>query len=767
MRAYWAVIVDSFRESLHSKVLWTVMGLITLLLMILAPLGIDFSAATHLHPNEIGEPIAFAREVYGGADDEPSSPRRIVWQRLDSNVQEALRKFVRDDSPSVVETFATQEMLIESLNDLINGDALFDAEQMQSLSPSPEAVDLQSIRPDQRTPQQQQRLNRLTLASVYPRFITGPAQESATIAYLGFQVSEPLPFGRYRMRIGLKYVLIGFMDLIAAPLGIFTAILVTASIIPNMFDAGSVNLLFSKPIHRWLLYLSKFAGGCWFVLICATYLITGIWGLIGLRLGIWHPTLLYVIPVLTFLFAVYYSVSALAGIIWRNSIMCIVSAIVFWAVCLLLGVIHGMVESFVVLPNRIVHMLEADGDLLMVNDSSETFLWNAGEADWEQVFERDMSQSAGGPFDQVGRLLGPVYDAPGKRIVAVGGRMSGLRILEGFQDRQWRRSRIDAAPSGTFALLVEPPSGEADDSGLLLIDPDRISRLAQKQGPGNKTFNLFGKGFTIGPKRGSMKPVGPPAYQHTHKATGAVINQENGSLYLYAPGMIHRLTAEGEQRQYVVAAERAIHDDKTQALIASAGKFLLVASEDGPIELLDATTLESRHTFKKSSIQVPRFARASDDGRYFAVVFHDGTAWFYDAQSEEDLSRRLPGQSHITGLSFDSQGQLLLASDPPCVKVIDPATQKVLASHVGSYPLLNRIHYHVIRPLYRVFPQPGKLKETANYLLLDKATVSQGPDRSLSGPRAQIQPWKPVWNSCIFMACMLAAGCIYIQRQEL
>ena len=39
MRAYWAVIQDSFREALASRVLWVLLVLITLLLALLAPVG--------------------------------------------------------------------------------------------------------------------------------------------------------------------------------------------------------------------------------------------------------------------------------------------------------------------------------------------------------------------------------------------------------------------------------------------------------------------------------------------------------------------------------------------------------------------------------------------------------------------------------------------------------------------------------------------------------------------------------------------------------
>ena len=97
------------------------------------------------------------------------------------------------------------------------------------------------------------------------------------------------------------------------------AVLITAPTIPQMFDAGALHLLLSKPIARWLLFLARFFGGCAFILIGATYLIGGLWLILGIRFGVWDPKLLLSIPIYLFVFAIYYSVSSLVGAIYRSS----------------------------------------------------------------------------------------------------------------------------------------------------------------------------------------------------------------------------------------------------------------------------------------------------------------------------------------------------------------------------------------------------------------------------------------------------------------
>ena len=137
--------------------------------------------------------------------------------------------------------------------------------------------------------------------------------------------------------------------------GVFVAVLVTASMIPQTFEAGSVDLLLSKPISRSWLFLAKFVGGCAFIAINAAYFIGGLWLMLGLRFGLWNQRLLWAIPLYLFLFAIYYSVSALAGIVWRNAIVSVVMAVVFWFVCWTLGTANTLVESISLNPRRIDH----------------------------------------------------------------------------------------------------------------------------------------------------------------------------------------------------------------------------------------------------------------------------------------------------------------------------------------------------------------------------------------------------------------------------
>jgi ABC-type transport system involved in multi-copper enzyme maturation permease subunit len=111
----------------------------------------------------------------------------------------------------------------------------------------------------------------------------------------------------------------------------------TAFFIPNMLRKGTVDLLLSKPIHRWSLLLLKYFGGLLFMFLNTVVLIGGFWLVMGLRSGIWGWTFLLMIPILTFQFAIYYAVSTLAGVLSRNTIVAILAACFTWAFLFVLG----------------------------------------------------------------------------------------------------------------------------------------------------------------------------------------------------------------------------------------------------------------------------------------------------------------------------------------------------------------------------------------------------------------------------------------------
>lgn len=113
--------------------------------------------------------------------------------------------------------------------------------------------------------------------------------------------------------------------------------IITAFFIPNMLRKGTVDLLLAKPIHRATLLIYKYIGGMTFIFLNTSVLITGLWLILGLRGGIWAPSFLLMILVLTFEFALFYALSTLAAVLTRSAIVSILICVVAWGLLLGLG----------------------------------------------------------------------------------------------------------------------------------------------------------------------------------------------------------------------------------------------------------------------------------------------------------------------------------------------------------------------------------------------------------------------------------------------
>jgi ABC-type transport system involved in multi-copper enzyme maturation permease subunit len=105
-----------------------------------------------------------------------------------------------------------------------------------------------------------------------------------------------------------------------AVLGLLLAIFSSSSFIPNMLEKGNIDLLLSKPVSRTELILGKYLGGLLVVFINVFFLVFGVWLIISVKFGYWDPTFLSISLVITFTFAVLYSMIVLFGIITQGSV---------------------------------------------------------------------------------------------------------------------------------------------------------------------------------------------------------------------------------------------------------------------------------------------------------------------------------------------------------------------------------------------------------------------------------------------------------------
>jgi ABC-type transport system involved in multi-copper enzyme maturation permease subunit len=108
--------------------------------------------------------------------------------------------------------------------------------------------------------------------------------------------------------------------------GVFFAIFATASLIPNMLEKGSIDLLLSRPFARWQILLGRYLGALSIVAINVAYLIGGAWLILSIKTGFWHASFLLSGVIIILVFGVLYAIMTFVGVTARNSGVSIMAA---------------------------------------------------------------------------------------------------------------------------------------------------------------------------------------------------------------------------------------------------------------------------------------------------------------------------------------------------------------------------------------------------------------------------------------------------------
>ncbi len=100
---------------------------------------------------------------------------------------------------------------------------------------------------------------------------------------------------------------------------VFLGVFVTAGFITSLMEKGSIDLLLSKPVSRWVYIAGRYVGAVVIILAEVAYLIFGLWLVAGFSLGSWNTGFLGSIITITLAFAGVYSIVTLLGVLTRSS----------------------------------------------------------------------------------------------------------------------------------------------------------------------------------------------------------------------------------------------------------------------------------------------------------------------------------------------------------------------------------------------------------------------------------------------------------------
>ncbi len=120
------------------------------------------------------------------------------------------------------------------------------------------------------------------------------------------------------------------MDNILGWLAIILAVIATGGFLPSLLERGVIEVVLSKPLPRWKVFLGKYFGSLMFFAVHAVIFVVLTFLVVGFRWGAWMPGYLLCIPLTVLLFSFLYCVSALVAVTTRSGVAAILITLGAW-----------------------------------------------------------------------------------------------------------------------------------------------------------------------------------------------------------------------------------------------------------------------------------------------------------------------------------------------------------------------------------------------------------------------------------------------------
>jgi ABC-type transport system involved in multi-copper enzyme maturation permease subunit len=373
---YLAILKDSLREAIDTKVFYVMVGLSLVVILCVA------SVSFRPEPAELGSQAILER-FFNGAILDPNRQPRVQYEikdfhQLDEHARPWASPYqfliVARDAPNAPKAFRSLVVL----------SAMLDKEGEEDHGPG---ARLRKMRAEMRAqvadPEKfkeflqeiEREVDRVTNAQM-EQFIKGQLTTFGTWAATRVQVESAgggevqflveakpraetirtwphqlvLFFGAVptpvKMSVGdmVYFIESSIVGSLGAGIAMLIATIVTAFFIPNMLRKGTIDLLLAKPLRRTTLLVYKYIGGLSFMFLNTLIVVLGVWLAMGLRSTLWGTGFLVVVLILTFEFAIFYAISTLFGVLTRSPIVAILMTCVAWLVLYLVGSLHTFVE---------------------------------------------------------------------------------------------------------------------------------------------------------------------------------------------------------------------------------------------------------------------------------------------------------------------------------------------------------------------------------------------------------------------------------------
>jgi hypothetical protein len=801
MRAYIAVVKDAFRAAIAAKLLYVMLVLISLFLLILAPLSFRTMRSSRMRQADIGQPVAIATRLYEASEAPESHPwDAYIWKRLSERTQERLQAYVQPETTGepgeefnrINRLERLVGALVTDFRSLLNDATFYDSEVFADLELDEEGQVLVS-QAGMLSQEESARLNRLLLEAVYPIEMKKSPATAIRFTYLGMELPfENMVISQRELELFSTLTIPWILDKLVLSIGVLIAILFTANMVPETLEPGSLNLLLSKPIRRWGLFLSKYLGACVFSLLNALLLFVGIWFLLGIRLDIWNIAFLVCIPIYVFVFAIYYSLSALVGLVFRSPILSVVAAILFWAFCFGIGVTHDLISAMVETgaPGQLI----VDGEQVVKFDrTGRGSILDPQTQEWSEAFRSPDIEEVP-PFLRGlmpgAPVMGLSYDTEGHRFLGaqvplgeLGARFSANRyVVVARAENDWLAEQKMKAPPMTRAVFRD-----VDDTLIFVTYRGNVFQLPFDQiDQFDVEQTLDQAGMSSSTDTSSQNDedevqqyftdISPLASLPPEEIEWIDWDDSTRRMVFYGNGRLTLLHWDGQRFEWSKRDRYGLPRELSARAIALGGGHTWVGVGN---ESLFDVELESGQV-----TELPWPSRANivsivgaPDGSRAVILDATGTLWQLEEGKTVISQMRVRGQGNIRAIASGDEGHFWVVDENSLVHAYSWDKAQYTRSATDSMGFFQAFYVYGVEPIYWVSPKPGEFYRVVTYLaeltspkdsestLQETDSVPRDVERS-SAVQDSRSPWLPIWNGLAFIAVMLLLSVVYFERQD-
>ena len=765
MRPYFAIIRDSFHAAFASRILWIVLIAIVVFLLALSPVGYQEIFTVDFSRGDVNSNSRLTGLLAKALDSEQASAAKRVAEALPANLQSQIEKASGGDDDSNKRVNSSE--YADAFNELLETDDWYDPQLWKDTVRLRELRELDELDAAEMEKRLKLRRARLRIEAALPNAFRSRPDRSIQLTYGTLETPLKLPLRKDQFADILNQVVYPtILNILLGVGAVFVGILVTSPIIPDMFQPGSLHLLLSKPIARPALYLSKFVGGCAFVLLCVTLLVSGLWLISGTRLDIWNHRLYYSIPVFVFLFAVYYSVSALAGLHWRSAVVSVAVTVVFWFLCFIVGTASNLFESLVADPARAQSLIVSDQQVVISTQSGALNLVTIDSGKKKALIEI--------PFGQPPGSVAPVQLAAGKLAVARSesggfGQFGGTSRLALFDPAEaWKELPGIELPTGTRRLIPTPAGGLLTVSlnGVYYAPADKLQPISEAEVEESQSKGLFGSlQKLIGNATSGFQSALPDSFSIISPSAVELV-PETGDLIVYSGGSLHRFTRASGAAKWSETARVEIEGDNTLPIKLSASpNEILLARKDDPLRVFDAADLSLKAELPiDETYAVLRMEMSPAHDYGLAMLSNKRIVKIALGDSPGIVPADLPYQGDIEAFVWDDSDRLWLAHNIDRLTVIEESMASDSQTVVPERDFWRNLYAWLITPLRTITPQTGEVGEIVIAAICGRSNVELTVGERVE--RQQLSIVRPLATCGGFATVMLLLGCYYVYRQD-